>query len=189
MYITKDLLNQYSSKISQQQLSLFEQRNYSVHEKVSVFVSHKHGAGTDEDSLINQVVNMLAKCDAKAYIDWKDPNMQHITNRQTADDLKKKINDNDKFILIATEKAISSPWCNWELGIADLLKAENGKLAILPIADTSNKWNGNEYLQLYPTIRYYDGTQTYSNGTYIPKGFYFQSVNGYLTNLKTWLNK
>ena len=45
-----------------------------------------------------------------------------IENIGNFEKLKEKIEIADKFILLATEKAINSKWCNWELGLGDAAK-------------------------------------------------------------------
>lgn len=65
----------------------------------------------------------------------------------------------DKFILVATEGAIASKWCNWELGFGDAQKYAYGKIALFPIRDDEKDWSGSEYLELYPVIGYIDSCQ------------------------------
>ena len=56
-------------------------------------------------------------------------------------------------LLLATYHGLRSKWCNWELGIADSIK-KSSNLAILPIESKSGNWKGNEYLQLYPEMKF-----------------------------------
>ena len=87
------------------------------------------------------------------YVDWADETMPERPNGVTAQKIKKQImSTNDKFILLATNNAVASKWCNWEVGIGDSFKLLKKKIAILPLADNSGTWNGNEYLQIYPRI-------------------------------------
>lgn len=46
------------------------------------------------------------------YVDWLDPSMPARTCGRTAENIKEKIKKYDKFILVATEGAIASKWCN-----------------------------------------------------------------------------
>ena len=65
-----------------------------------------------------------------------------------AEKIKEQIKMNRKFILVATNKAIDSKWCNWELGFGDAHKyLEN--IALIPLADNASTWNGTEYLKIY----------------------------------------
>lgn len=46
--------------------------------------------------------------------------MPEKTSGLTATKIKYQIYKNDKFILLATDNAIASKWCNWEVGIGDI---------------------------------------------------------------------
>ena len=87
------------------------------------------------------------------------------------------IRENKKFIFLATEGAITSKWCNWELGHGDAEKYIN-HIAILPIKNTYSDYNGAEYLQIYPYI--YESDLT-------PNTYYIKYPNGDLKNLSEWL--
>ena len=63
--------------------------------------------------------------------------------------------------MIGTEGAINSKWCNWELGIGDVHKLKNDNLAVLPIKKNYEDYSGNEYIELYPTIQYENGSTSY----------------------------
>lgn len=114
----------------------------------SVFLSHSH---TDKDA-VEQAVAFLRTLGIRVYVDWMDETMPERTNGITAQNIKGKIRENDKFILLATNAAVASKWCNWELGYGDTYKFDKNKIAILPLADNNRTWNGNEYLQIYPRI-------------------------------------
>lgn len=93
----------------------------------------------------------------------------------------------------ATEAAIGSIWCNWELGFGDANKFKD-KIALFPLKDqgTFDKdYKGNEYMRLYPYIAKYDGTEHYKNGTPVDAGYYvcYYNDNGSLiiTPLSEWL--
>lgn len=136
--------------------------------QTSVFLSHKH---TDR-TLMLQVKAMLERSGISVYIDWLDAGMTSTTSGKTAEILKDKILKYDKFILVATNDAIDSKWCNWELGLGDAAKYAKGKIAILPVKQGDRTWNGSEYLQIYPTIEYEDGESFFSNGTRKSAGAY-----------------
>lgn len=78
------------------------------------------------------------------YVDWQDPSMPARTCGRTAENIKEKIKKYDKFILVATEGAIASKWCNWELGFGDVQKFAYGKIALFPIRDDEKDWSGSE---------------------------------------------
>ena len=87
----------------------------------TVFLSHKH----DDLEDMKGVIGMLErKFNVNVYIDSMDGAMPKTTCGETASRIKGKINDCDKFILLATEGAIESKWCNWELGFGDAKKTK-----------------------------------------------------------------
>ena len=92
---------------------------YTRKRKTTVFISHKH----DDLQELKGVLGFLQEqYDVKAYIDSQDTSMSPITTAATAANLKDRIKKCDKFILLATNAAIDSKWCNWELGYGDAQK-------------------------------------------------------------------
>lgn len=164
--------------------------------KITVFLSHKH-KDLEEVEEAKGVIEMLEDLGVKVYIDSMDNKMPNQTTGETAARIKEVIKYCDKFILLATAKAIESYWCNWELGIGDVHKFQR-HIAILPVKEKGEydyQYKGNEYLQIYPYIDYRDGTTYYrNNGGLIPKGYYVVDQKDkegvtYITSLKTWLSK
>lgn len=162
--------------------------NCSKH-SVSVFLSHKH---RENNQIVEYVKTILKKhrCDS-VYIDWQDPSMQHKTNQDTAKMLRQHIENNSKFILVATPDAINSHWCNWELGYGDAVKKEN--VAIFCLSMEDDDWKNHEYLQLYPTIELNEKLNCIDNKAH---GYQYQVIyrdsnnrviNSY--NLSDWLQK
>lgn len=160
--------------------------------RTTVFLSHKHDDLIDLKDFIGFLEN---KYRVDVYIDSKDPGMPENTSGETATRLKTIIKKCDKFILLATDNAIESKWCNWELGFGDAQKYKPN-IAILPIKKKGNydsQYKGKEYLYIYPYIAYYNGTEKYTNGNYVPAGYYIvdQDANGHRTisSLSNWFNK
>jgi hypothetical protein len=156
----------------------------------SLFLSHSH----HDKAKIEQAKIFFETLGISIYVDWADETMPENTNGITALRIKDQIiNKNDKFILLATNNAVASKWCNWEVGIADTFKLSKDKIAILPLADNNRHWSGNEYLQIYPSIEFENGTNQNNLGSYITKGYYifYPSINGSrrFENLETWLRK
>jgi len=115
----------------------------------SIFLSHSHH---DKD-VVEQAKIFFENLGITIYVDWADQTMPEGTNDVTATKIKNQIiSTNERFVLLATNNAVASKWCNWEVGIADPFKLPNKKMALLPLADNSGAWNGNEYLQIYPRI-------------------------------------
>jgi len=113
----------------------------------SVFISHSH----KNSDLVEYLVALLTKLKIEVYVDWMDDELTYPPSSKTAVKIKNMIDVNKKFILLATNEGIESKWCNWELGIGDVHKYID-HIALLPVADNSGNWIGNEYLRLYPYV-------------------------------------
>ena len=122
----------------------------------SVFLSHSH----EDRLLVNKVAVLLRKNGYNVYVDWLDSTMPVTTNAETATKLKQRIISCKKFVFIATNDAILSRWCNWELGFGDAQKYLNN-IALFPIAENYGSWNGSEYLNIYPRIEESNYTSEY----------------------------
>lgn len=164
---------------------------YGVAAETTVFISHKH----DELEDLKGVLGFLQQTyGVKVYIDSRDPKMPQTTSAETAINIKHRIEQCDKFILIATNAAIESKWCNWELGYGDAQKFKNNiaLFSMKPEGSYDRDYKGSEYMKIYPYISYFDGTEKYTNGKPIPRGYYVRSheSNGnYITPLEKWFNK
>ncbi|PUV24157.1 toll/interleukin-1 receptor domain-containing protein [Sphingobacterium athyrii] len=138
--------------------TLNENRTFSQSSaKTSVFLSHSH----HDKKLIAEAKTFFENLGISIYVDWADETMPQRTSGVTAQNIKGQIRKNDKFILLATNDAITSKWCNWEVGIGDTYKLANDKICILPLADNRLTWQGNEYLQIYPRIEESEYTRDY----------------------------
>ena len=168
--------------------SLNEWVNESRTGKVTVFLSHKH----DEIEELDSAISLLKLMSVEVYVDWQDKEMPKNTNGATARIIKRKIGENKKFILLATEAAIASKWCNWELGYGDAMRYMD-HIAIFPISRSYNRnYSGSEYLSIYSSIEYEDGSSKTVGGNSISKGWYVfdpPSENGSRSfrTLKSWL--
>ena len=140
-------------------------------QKTTVFLSHKH---SDLEDMKDVIGFLQTTYGVLVYIDSNDSSMPMTTSGLTAEKLKNRIKKCDKFILLATDGAVDSKWCNWELGFGDAHKYKDN-IALFPIkpqgsADTWYK--GKEYMSIYPYIAEYDGTERYLDGTIIARGYY-----------------
>ena len=169
-------------------LSINETRCFTARPSTSVFLSHKH----TERSLMLKIKTLLEHIGISVYIDWLDEGMTASTSGRTAQILKQKIKKYDKFILVATDGAIASKLCNWELGLGDAEKYDNDKIALFPIRQENRNWSGAEYLQIYPTIEYLTrhdiaDNQSLSAGYYV----FYPEMGGQqnVINLSQWLYK
>jgi hypothetical protein len=188
-FINETQLRGYRKSIKTYNLSLNESlrgfKNESKFLKTKIFLSHKH----DELEQLEGAISFLKENDVDVYVDWLDGGMPKTTCGETAVKLKEKIKENDKFILLATEAAINSKWCNWELGIGDAAKYINN-IAVLPIKKDYSDFSGNEYLEIYPYIFRIETNQFY-RGSYHNPGLYviYPKVNGdsKVVRFRDWL--
>lgn len=176
-------LNESRSSILQH--SLYGER------KTTVFISHKHD---DLEDLMGVLGFLQRTYDVNVYIDSQDPTMPKITSAETALNIKERIKKCDKFILLATNGAIESKWCNWELGYGDAQKYKE-HIALFPIkprGSYDSAYKGSEYMSIYPYVAYYDGTEKYTDGSTIPQGYYVRTREkntNYITPLGDWLKR
>lgn len=178
--------------LNESRSSVLKHSQYGVHSKTTVFISHKHD---NLDDLKGILGFLQQKYDVSVYIDSQDPAMPPTTSAVTALNIKERIKQCDKFILLATNEAIESKWCNWELGYGDAHKFKKN-IALFPMKPKGTndyEYKGSEYFSIYPYIAYYYGTETYTNGEPIAKGYYVrtQETDGknYITPLEDWFKE
>lgn len=179
-YISKEYLDKFISTDTRFTALFSESRSARSQGKPaygkSVFLSHKH----HETTILQQAIALLKGLGVQVYVDWQDDGMPSTTSGNTAKRIKDKITQMDKFILLATEAAIASKWCNWELGFGDAKKYPNN-IAVMPILNTpTSSWSGQEYLQIYPII-----TSEYL----YTKGDYYVEFQGNKIKLSDWLRR
>lgn len=180
--------NAYSKiRLNESRFPVLEHSQYSAG-KTTVFISHKH----DDLEDLKGILGFLQRTyDVKVYIDSQDPTMPKITSAQTALNIRERIKQCDKFILLATNGAIESKWCNWELGYGDAQKFKK-HIALFPMKPkgaSDGAYKGSEYMDIYPYISYFDGTETYTDKKPIPRGYYVrrhESDGNYITPLGDW---
>ncbi len=163
---------------------------YGYSRKTTIFISHKH---EDLDDLKGVLGFLQKQYGVRVYIDSRDPSMPEKTNSETAAKIKKRIKQCDKFILLATNAAVESKWCNWELGYGDAQKYDE-HIALFPLKPrgaSDTQYKGSEYLDIYPAI-VYDALLKYSNITPDPYDYYVKNtVNGVpqYISLENWLKR
>lgn len=161
-----------------------EQRIFTVGNKLNVFLSHKH----DEGKLVQNIKSILESLDTKVYVDWEDASMPHRPNGETAQKLKEKIRTLDKFIFVASNGAVSSKWCNWEIGYGDAYKFKEDKLVIFPV-ENQQGWNGSEYLSMYPRIQFISSNNNLHFGNPNYGNYWVVYPDGSKRLLSDWLKK
>jgi len=184
--ITKSQLSSRASNLHESQRTKYFSASSA---ETSIFLSHKHS----DKKEVKDAKDLLKNIGVEVYVDWLDPEMPETTRGETAIKIKEKIQENDKFILLATNEAVSSKWCNWELGHGDSQKLKKDKIALFPLKEYNRAWTGTEYLQIYPVIEYEDGSNTNNGGFNITEGYYvfYPLENGSRTyvSLKSWMSK
>lgn len=159
--------------------------------KTTVFISHKHDDLADLRGLLGFLEEQYS---VKVYIDSRDPCMPRRTSAKTALNIKDRIKQCDKFILLATNGAIESKWCNWELGYGDAQKFKE-HIALFPMKPKNthdSAYKGSEYMDIYPHIVYRDGTGNYEDGSPVICGYYVRQwleQKSFLEPLADWFEK
>ena len=149
----------------------------------TVFISHKHD---DLEELSGFISYLKEEYNVIPYIDSMDKGMPKNTCAETAERIKMVIGNCQKFILLGTNKALFSKWCNWEVGIADKTKLPNNNMAILPMLDDNKGFYlGNEYLEIYPYIE--ETINIYDNKKYLAVNIHTKEGTKRIP-LKVWLN-
>ena len=149
-YVSKGDLENYFASISSEKK---EQANRNLMFKAAgvkrvVFLSHSHH---DRD-IVEKVRLFLATLDTDVYVDWKDLSMPRITDSSTAQRIRDRIVECNKFIMLASNEALDSKWVPWELGYADSSKSLQN-IAVLPLVERYEEWKGSEYISIYPHIK------------------------------------
>ena len=177
-------------RLDESRSSVLEHSQYGVRSKTTVFISHKHD---DLEDLKGILGFLQQRYGVKVYIDSQDPSMPPTTSAETALNIKDRIKQCNKFILLATNGAIESKWCNWELGYGDAQKFKKN-IALFPMKPKGaydSAYKGSEYMSIYPYIAYFDGTEKYKSGRPIERGYYVRTHEkdgNYITPLVDWFN-
>jgi hypothetical protein len=120
--------------------------------RISIFLSHSHL----DRVLVQSFIKDLDEVGVSVYVDWSDSTLPRITNRTTANTIKEAIKTNRLFVVLATANALRSRWVPWEIGVADQMHSGDDIL-IVPVADATGRFEGNEYLQLYNRVELVNG--------------------------------
>ena len=113
----------------------------------SVFLSHSH----HDKELARNAAEFLRCHGVTVYIDWLDEEMPTTISVATANKLRTKIEENRKFVVLATSNSLNSKWVPWELGFADG-RIRLDRIAVMRILEDSGAYRGSEYVGLYPRI-------------------------------------
>ncbi|WP_103072562.1 TIR domain-containing protein [Aquimarina sediminis] len=165
----------YSKPITES-LHLFKEETKFL--KVSLFLSHKY----DELEELDSAINFLKGFGVLIYADYllDENNIEGTDDSNTKEvrqEVEEKIKENKKFIFLATEDAINSKQCKWEVRYANTQKTLDN-IAILPIREDYTDYGGAEYLKKYPYIQ--------KNETK-PEIYEVKFPNGDILELGAWL--
>jgi|ERR1022692_381828 hypothetical protein len=122
-----------------------------------IFLSHSY---LDKE-LILGIAEYLEKLGYVVYVDWKHDTQlsRESVSKDTAQVVRGRITQSQSLFFATTEGAKDSKWMPWELGYMD---GKKGRSAILPVSQNSSSsdaYNGQEYLGIYPYITTDDDTK------------------------------
>ncbi len=121
-----------------------------VAQEFDIFLSHSY----DDKNHVSQIMQVFENVGYKVYVDWifdKELDRSKVT-AESANLLRKRMEQSKCLIYLHSENSSISRWMPWELGFMDSSKH---RVAILPITEnsnSSNEYQGLEYLGLYPYI-------------------------------------
>lgn len=189
IFLSGEFDNYKRSSVTEARQSINESLYNFAQRKITIFISHKH----DDLEDLKGIIGFLERTyNVKCYIDSRDPSMPKITSGETATKIKERIKQCNKFILLASNGAIDSKWCNWELGYGDAQKYKD-HIALFPFKRENENYDGNEYMKIYPHIVKYFGYETYTNGEKVKAGYYVCAIdkdgNNLITPLESWLEE
>lgn len=148
-YTTRDEFYSFANKISLQEQARLRKSAEDTSPRGATFLSHS----SEDDKLVTGAIRILENHGATVYIDKKDPTLPPYTNTKTASTLKTRINQANKFVLLATKNSKQSKWVPWELGLADGYK-DLSRIALFPAVEERHDtaWTSWEYMGLYDRI-------------------------------------
>ncbi len=150
-------------------------RNFSSTKVYDIFLSHSF---KDSDLILGLKEYLESELSLSVYVDWIEDSQLNRTkvNGETANILRTRMRTCKALIYAVSNNSTESRWMPWELGYFDGNK--NGKVAILPIiSNSSNQFQGEEYLQLYQYIEKIPKTLSYERDKL--------KING--NDLKNWV--
>lgn len=158
---------EFDHELKKTQDKFIDQIRNSVKSNNYIFISHKH---SDLTNTLDIICFLSMKYHIGAYVDCFDYRQPLKTSIATAIRIKEVIQQSHRFLFMATNGAIASKWCNWELGYGDSLmhSRKHKHLAFWALQNTAIKqgnFKGNEYMEMYPFIVYrLNSSDSDSNG-------------------------
>jgi hypothetical protein len=173
MILTENRFKQLTRPVDAVNL-VFE--NFAKKEKGERFVFIAHCPG--ESEYVYRLKSVLDKAGFTGYAEWEDVTVWPEQTDTIMSKFKEAINQSYKFILVATEGAIRSPWWNWLAGYGLACKKQE-QVVLLPISKGA-EYPAKQYLQLYPTIQVQPGKEKVNE-------YYVAFPQGNILPLKEWL--
>lgn len=179
--VQKNNITEYSQKsiLLENQNYFFESGDFPDGRSYDIFLSHRY---LDKVQVL-ALVKLFNKHHFSVYVDWIDDRQlnRKDVNAQTAELLRKRMKQSKCLSYLTTKNITHSKWCPWELGYFDGLK--QSKCCILPVMEYNSRFDGQEYLGLYPYLEYASFAE-------VDYGCYFYICNPKRTRfikLRDWL--
>lgn len=131
-------------------------------QQFDVFICHS----SNDAKVIHGLMLRLQSLGLRVYVDWVvDPQLDRSrVTPATADHLRMRMRNSASLLYADSENASTSKWTPWELGYSDGLHGRAGVVPITQQAATSDHYQGQEYLGLYPYL--VDGASLYMHASH-----------------------
>ena len=135
---------------SQRTLQRSFTKSLSSNETFDIFLSHSYS----DARVIEGLWNLLQEYGFSVFVDWKEEELQDRSQvtHETANKLREAMQRSQSLLYAVSTNTPNSKWMPWELGYSDAL---HGRVAVLPLTlqpTSSEQFQGQEYLGLYPYI-------------------------------------
>ncbi|MEL6647814.1 MAG: toll/interleukin-1 receptor domain-containing protein [Pseudomonadota bacterium] len=115
-----------------------------------VFLSHSKM----DDKYVLGAKQILEEKGFSVYVDWiNDPQLDRsMVTKRTADYLRQRMKQCSLMFYLHTKNSSLSKWCPWEMGFFDGNAHSAPRTYVFPLVFSGESFQGQEYLELYPTI-------------------------------------
>ena len=132
--------------------------------KFDIFLSHSH---LDQELVIG-VKSVLESRGYSVFVDWiynsnhrKDKDLSNTELQNVASYLRNYMKRCKWMYYLHTDDSSLSRWCSWELGYFDSHSDQYQGVYVVPVVKNKDTFKGQEYLSLYPVIKFKDFKITY----------------------------